>query len=208
MGKETEVKKTKYGKYFISGVRPDLQALRGNPVIAVIGGQGWTGSAAAGRYQDVILEGANQYDVHWIMTKPHGAYGAGKSKGWGEIFHGPHIHKAPELLMHLGTNPDDPMDLGAEVEMKMGPEMEVHTFNRSTVVYVPANFVHSPWRILKVTRPFIIVEINQEIKRTEKSRMDLVSEEERKRMIFNDVGYESDELVRHWPEGAGPSPKY
>jgi hypothetical protein len=180
----------KYEKLFISGVPPEIQARRPYAAIAFINGK--------------TLEGCNDYAIFWIGDKPYGGYG---TKSWGEIFHGPHTHKYPELLVHLGTDPDNPMDLGAEIEMCMGEEMEKYTFNKSTVIYIPANFVHAPWRILKVTRPFLMIEINQSTKDTEKSRKDLVSKEDLKRMIFIDVGYDSDEAVWHWPEAAGPRPK-
>ncbi len=92
--------------------------------------------------------------------------------------------------------------------MHMGPEMEKHVITRSTIICLPANFVHGPWRILKVTRPFLIVTINQSPKHTEKALKNLVSEEDLKRMIFIDQGYESDEMVMHWPELAGPPDEY
>ena len=39
-----------------------------------------------------------------------------------------------------------------------------------------------------------------------KSRKDLVSKEDLKKMLFIDVGYDSNETVMHWPEAAGPQP--
>ena len=180
----------KYEKYFISGAPPEIQAKRPYPAIAWMDGE--------------TFKGCNFYHIFWIGNKPYGGYG---TKSWGEISHGPHTHKDAELLIHMGTDPDHPMDLGAEVEMCMGEEMEKYTFNQSTVIYIPANMVHSPWRILKVTRPFLFIGIRQSTKAIEKSRQDLVSKEDLKRMIFIDVGYESDEEVWHWPEAAGPRPK-
>jgi hypothetical protein len=182
--------KRKYEKLFISGAPPEIQARRPYAAIAFIDGK--------------TFKGCNNYAIFWIGDKPYGAYG---HKSWGQIFHGPHTHKYPELLIHLGTDPNNPMDLGAEIEMCMGEEMEKYTFNKSMVIYIPANFVHAPWRILKVTRPFIMIEINQSTSDTEKSRQGLVSKEDLKRMIFIDVGYDSDEEVWHWPEAAGPPPQ-
>ena len=112
--------------------------------------------------------------------------------------------------MHLGTDPDNPMDLGAEVEMFMGPEKEKHVFNKSTIICLPANFPHGPWRILNVTRPFLIVTINQSTQHTEKARRDMVPEELHKRMIFIDSGYEDEGVPDRfdWPEAAGPRGSY
>jgi hypothetical protein len=179
----------KYEKLFVSGVPPAVQAKRSGAAIGFINGK--------------TFEGCNDYNIYWIIDKPAGAYG---TKAWGEVSHGPQTHKYPELLVHLGTDPDNPMDLGAEIEMCMGPELEKYIFNKSTIICIPANFVHAPWRIVKVTRPFLMIEINQSTIRTEKSRKDLVSAEDLKRMLFVDVGYDSDEMVMHWPEAAGPRP--
>ncbi|MCX7911823.1 MAG: hypothetical protein N2506_02510 [Dehalococcoidales bacterium] len=184
------MEKRKYEHLFISGVDPEIQAQRTYAAIAFINGK--------------TFEGFNDYNIYWVGDRPYGAYG---TKKWGEISHGPHTHKYPELLIHLGTDPDHPFDLGAEIEMCMGEEMEKYTFNRSTVICIPPNFVHAPWRILKVTRPFLMIEINQSTIRTEKSRKDLVSPEDLKRMLFVDVGYDSDEMIVHWPEAAGPRPQ-
>ncbi len=180
----------KYEHLLISGVDPEIQKQRTYAAIAFINGK--------------TFAGCNDYNIFWVGDKPYGAYG---TKSWGEIMHGPHEHQYPELLIHLGTDPDHPLDLGAEIEMCLGEEMEKYTFNRSTVICIPANFPHAPWRILKVTRPFLMIEINQSTRRTEKSRKDLVSTEDLKRMIFVDAGYEGIEEGVHWPEAAGPKPE-
>ena len=145
--------------------------------------------------------------VFWVGKKPYGAYG---TKAWGEISHGPHMHKYPELFMHLGTDPDNPMDLGAEVEMCVGPEMEKHIITKSTIICLPANFPHSPWTILKVTRPFLIVTVNQSTKHTEKALRNMIPEKDWKRMIFMDAGYEDEGIQPRfdWPEAAGPRGDY
>jgi hypothetical protein len=188
---ERTMPKNKYDHLFISGVSPEIQANRPYATIGFLDGK--------------TFEGCNEYQIFWVGDKPYGAYG---TKAWGEISHGPHTHKYPELFVHLGTDPEHPWDLGAEVEMHVGPEMEKHIITRSTIMCLPANFVHGPWRILKVTRPFIIVTINQSPKHTEKALKNLVTQEDLKRMIFIDQGYESDETVMHWPEAAGPQTQY
>jgi hypothetical protein len=185
-------KKGKYDHLFISGVDPEIQKQRTYAAIGFLNGN--------------TFKDCNDYNIYWIGPKPYGAYGTNK---WGEVMHGPHEHKYPELLVHLGTDPENPFDLGAEVEMHLGPEMEKHVFNRSTIVCIPAGLIHSPWRVLNVKRSFILCEINQTTERGEKSHKELVSQEDLKRMIFVDNGYE-DEGIKpavHWPEAAGPMPK-
>ncbi len=101
--------------------------------------------------------------------------------------HGPHIHKDPELLVALGTDPANPGDLGAEMEMCMGPEMESHIVTESTMIWIPANFIHAPFRVLKVDRPFIFIQCQYAPKLTEKSYKQLVPEEARDKMLFLDL---------------------
>ena len=185
--------KNKYDRLFISGVDPKIQGHRPYATIGFLNGK--------------AFEGCNGYAVFWVGKKPYGAYG---TKAWGEIFHGPHMHKYPEIFMHLGTDPDNPWDLGAEVEMCVGPEMEKHVITRSTIIYLPANFPHGLWRILKVSRPFLIVTVNQSTSHTEKALKNMVSKEDLKRMIFIDAGYEDEGIqpAMHWPEAAGPRGEY
>ena len=135
---------TKYGKYFLSGPPPGFTHPLG-PVVT--------------RLDDTVIKGSYFYMIHWVIPNPDYEMPVG---------HPPHIHKDAELLFHIGTNPDDPTDLGAEVEIYMGPELERHVFNKSTVIYIPPNFIHCPWRPLKTVRPWIFIEVNQGVMHTEK----------------------------------------
>ena len=101
--------------------------------------------------------------------------------------HGPHTHKTPEVLVALGTDIDHPKELNAEIELCMGPEMEKHIITTSTLVYIPANFIHCPFRVLKVTRPFMFIQAQYSGKLTETSLKKLVAEELRDKMIFIDA---------------------
>lgn len=175
---------TKYGKYFFTAPMPGGETRK---IIADINGD--------------LVPGSNRYLVNWVFPSPDELFGV---SSWDQISHGPHIHKSAEILMHLGTNPDDPFDLGAEVELCMGPEMEKHIITKSTVIYIPPNFVHCPWTIKRVDRPFIMIQVNQEPRHTEKSLKHLVPEKDRDRMMFIDEGYDSPEAVWQLPKGAKP----
>jgi hypothetical protein len=102
--------------------------------------------------------------------------------------HGPHTHKTAEVLVALGTDIEHPKVLGGEIELSMGPEMEKHLISESTLVYIPPNFIHCPFRVLKVTRPFIFIQAQYSAKLTETSLKKLVAEELRDKMIFMDAG--------------------
>ena len=67
---------------------------------------------------------------------------------------GGETHENPEYLIHLGNNPDDPLDLGAEVDLYLGGGkwLEKYTFNKTTAVYLPTGFYHTPWKVKKIWR--------------------------------------------------------
>jgi len=92
----------------------------------------------------------------------------------------------------------------------VGPEMEKHIVTKSTIIFLPPNFIHSPWTIKKVTRPFLLVTVNQSINHTEKAFRDLVPKEKWDRTIFMDAGYEDEGIKPSftWPKAAGPETRY
>lgn len=137
--------KTKYGKYFIEYKPPPGPAFPLGPIIS--------------RMDDAVIKGSHFYSIGWIT--PH-------DEPKMPVGHPPHIHKDAELLFHIGTNPDDPMDLGGEVEIFMGPELERHVFSRTCCIYIPPNFIHCPWRPLRTVRPWIFIQVNQGPSHTEK----------------------------------------
>jgi hypothetical protein len=134
---------TKYGKYFTT-----YEGEQYHPLGTILS-----------RLDDTVVKGSYFYFLHWVLPNPDLDFPVG---------HPPHIHKDAELLFHIGTNPDDPTDLGAEVELYMGPELERHVITKTTVVYIPPNFIHCPWKPLRTDRPWIFLEVNQGPMHTEK----------------------------------------
>lgn len=100
--------------------------------------------------------------------------------------HGPHKHRDPEVLVALGTDPDHPNELGAEFEVCMGPEMETHVVSKPSLIFVPGNFIHCPFRVTKVTRPFIFIEAQYSPKDVETSFRDMVPADMRNKYIWID----------------------
>jgi hypothetical protein len=138
------------------------------------------------KFDDTFIKGSHAYFLHWVMPDVDITAEAF------QIGHPPHMHKSAELLFHIGTNPRNPSDLGAEIEFSIGEEMEKHIITKTTVVYIPPNVVHAPWRPLRIDRPFIFLEVNQELKHTEKFLPHLMPEDKRARVdwsIWQDVGY-------------------
>ena len=132
---------TKYGKYFIE-YDPTRWPNERRPVMA--------------RMEDSVMKGSYFYLVHWVLP----GFG-GPPVDYPMAGHPPHIHRDAELLFHIGTNPDDPFDLGAEVELCMGKEMEKHIITRPAVIFLPKGFIHGPWTIKRVDRPWISMKVGQ-----------------------------------------------
>jgi hypothetical protein len=168
--------KNKYDKYVISGQQPGDPPASGVKIA-------WVNNDK--------FKGSHQYHIHWVYKKPRNIKGA---VSWKNMAHGPHEHKHPEIVAHIGTDPDNPMDLGGEVWFYLGKERELHKITQSCLVYLPAGFIHSPWEIHKVTRPFVIMTALQEEVHTEKPHPEICTEEENNtRMLYIYQGYESDE---------------
>ena len=67
----------------------------------------------------------------------------------------PHYHNFNEYLLFHGLDPDDPFDLGGEVEFWV--EDEPHIITKTCALYIPAGVYHCPFFINKVDRPFIFI---------------------------------------------------
>lgn len=63
----------------------------------------------------------------------------------------PHSHPYAEILGFVGTDPDDPLELGGEVEFWV--DGEAHRVTRSTMVFLPPDLPHCPLIIINVKDP-------------------------------------------------------
>ena len=72
----------------------------------------------------------------------------------------PHTHPTTQIMCFLGTDPDEPEDLGAEFEICLGEEEERHVFTKSTAVVTPPFLPHWPGGLLKADRPIIMADIH------------------------------------------------
>jgi hypothetical protein len=155
----------KYSRYFLDQL-PDEQRFKGFGKMP----------AMVAFTDNDIIEGSKYFSV-MVMGQE-----ATKHPG-----HGPHIHQDPELLVALGTDMENPRDLGAKFEMCMGPELESHIVTQSTMIWIPARFVHAPFRVLEVTRPFLFIQCQYAPKLTETGLKKLVKEEMQDKMLFIDA---------------------
>jgi hypothetical protein len=138
--------KTKYGKYILSEYKPPAVEAPWSPpnLAAVSKGKG-------GRlfYMDSsIVPGATYMECVWVMPRPAIAPPVPGGKKVGTEAH---THDYDEVIAFIGTNHDDPYDLGAEVELWLGDEK--HIIAKTSLVFIPAGLKHSPLTFLKVDRP-------------------------------------------------------
>jgi hypothetical protein len=73
---------------------------------------------------------------------------------------GAHAHSADEVLIFLGTDPDNTDYLGAEIEIDLGKEHERYLFDKPSAVVCPAGLPHAPVVTRWVDKPFAFLLIN------------------------------------------------
>lgn len=59
----------------------------------------------------------------------------------------PHTHVFPEIIGFVGTDPENPLDLGGTVEFWI--DGECHHLTKSTMVFIPPNMPHCPLMIVE-----------------------------------------------------------
>ena len=88
-----------------------------------------------------VVPGAFQMNTAWYFAVPE------KNPIFEE-----HVHSdADEIIGFIGSDPDDPYDLGGEIELTVDGETIVT--DRSTLVFAPAGVPHMPLSIRRVDRP-------------------------------------------------------
>ena len=125
----------KYGKNFVQDLQtppgmmpPDFEKIYNNFAKRIL----WM--------DNNLCEGAFQMNTAWYHSVPD------KDPVFPE-----HGHPYAEIVGFFGSNPDDPEDLGAEIEFALNGEM--HRLTKSTMIFCPANSTHGPVRIVSVDRP-------------------------------------------------------
>jgi hypothetical protein len=74
----------------------------------------------------------------------------------------PHVHEGDEFLVFVGLDPQKPDYLGAEIELHMGDEEEVHMIDSPLVAICPAMFTHAPIITRKVDKPYVFFLIRRD----------------------------------------------
>ncbi len=90
-----------------------------------------------------LIPGVNNYvEAGWITAMPDPAQ---------HILE--HTHDYDEIVLHIGTNPDDQEDLGAEIEFVLDGQPFVLT--KTSTVFVPRGVKHGPLTWKSFTRPHL-----------------------------------------------------
>ncbi|MEM3549612.1 MAG: hypothetical protein QXN87_05745 [Candidatus Bathyarchaeia archaeon] len=71
------------------------------------------------------------------------------------------IHPYNELLILAGTNPEDIMDLGAELSVVLGEEREEYSVTKPSVIIVPKGVPHGPIKINKMHSPIVHIALGE-----------------------------------------------
>ena len=109
-------------KYFVS--RPAYEVV---PAIEVAGR-----TPAMTLMSNNLVPGADNYiEAGWILAMPDPAT---------HILE--HAHDYDEIVMHIGTDPSDPEDLGAEIEFVMDGQPLL--IDKTSSVFVPKGIKHGP----------------------------------------------------------------
>ena len=93
--------------------------------------------------EDFVIEGAPSVICSWYTkaTEEPGTIA--------------HIHDFDEVVGLLGGDPDNPYDLGGEVEFWI--EDEKYMLTKSCLIFCPKGVKHCPLHVRKVTRPIMFL---------------------------------------------------
>ena len=87
-----------------------------------------------------VVPGAFQMNTAWYHDIPE------KNPVFEE-----HVHEYDELIGFFGSNPDDPYDLGAELEVTI--DGETHLLTKTSLIFCPAGMKHMPLKFNRIDRP-------------------------------------------------------
>jgi hypothetical protein len=130
---------SKYGKYVISS--PKVINVAYHPTQNV---KGVTFPDEIYLDKDLVPGTPLMVDIGWRFTIPDP-----------DPVEWTHTHDFDEVLNFIGSDPKNPHDLGAEVEMTVGDEK--FTLTQTTTIFVPRGVPHCPMIHKRVDRPYLLV---------------------------------------------------
>jgi hypothetical protein len=130
---------SKYGKYVISS--PKVVSVAYHPTQNV---KGVTFPDEIYLDNDLVPGTPVTVDIGWRFTIPEP-----------DPVEWTHTHDFDEVLNFIGSDPDNPHELGAEVEMRVGDE--TFTLTKTTSIFIPKGVPHCPMVHKRVDRPYLLV---------------------------------------------------
>ena len=108
-----------------------------------------------GLRQEVVLDGK------YLGIDAHIRYGALWTAGKiGKNPDKPHVHDFDQVLLFAGSDVDDIGELGAEIELCLGENLETHMITTTTAVAIPKGMPHFPATVNFLTKRFFFYEIS------------------------------------------------
>jgi hypothetical protein len=100
-------------------------------------------------------------DGKYLGIDAHIQYGAFWMAGRiGKEPYQPHVHDYDQVILFAGSDMDDIGELGAEIEICLGEEMETHMITTSTAVAIPKGMPHFPAAVNFLNKRFFFYEIS------------------------------------------------
>ena len=123
---------SKYGKYIVNELKmPESKQKIANEYAKYATRVLWL--------DDKVVEGAFHMNTAWYLKESAALESVS------------HTHDSDEIIGFFGNNPEDPYDLGGEIEIWL--EDEKHILTRTSLVFVPAGMKHCPLILRRVDRP-------------------------------------------------------
>ena len=130
----------KFSGYFVTELKQDIPGTKWHPKVAPAG----KGKGGRILFMDSeMVPGACYTEAVWIRSASSDVQRKGGIKA--------HDHDFDEVLGFFGTNPEDPYDLGAEIEFWLGEEKNILT--KTCLIFVPKGLTHCPLKVLGVNTP-------------------------------------------------------
>jgi hypothetical protein len=149
---------SKYGKYFITETPPNpFHPQNRNKVSDVP----WMNTLWINEELQGKVKGALYMETNLVLRAHTGGPESGGK---------PQAHDWDEYLVFLGTDPEDPFDLGGEVEFWL--EDEKHVITKTCALFVPRGVYHCPFYIRRVDRPFVFITTGNTVKYSHQSYSD------------------------------------
>jgi len=92
--------------------------------------------------RDLVLDCNNYVECSWIWAIPDPNPSIHE-----------HVHDYDEIVVHIGSDRDNPEDLGAEIEFMM--DGQPLTIDKTSAIFVPKGVKHGPLTWKRVDKPHI-----------------------------------------------------